>query len=913
MSRRLYRLILVPLWFFSVVSFGESGRTGRQSDHRPGDSLSYSIASAKRITRHYNNVTLSEVLLQLSREQTDYTISFIYNELEKFRITTTIKNQPLPDAIQQIIGFYPVRMSMKPGGQEIFVECTSKTNCHLTGSVIDEQGQPIAYANIAILNPTDSTLIGSGISNEGGYFAIPYEGERSLVRISHVGYRTVWRHCDKGDAGTVRMLLETQRLKGVTVEGQVPILRHGAGMIVFDTRHAVGAVNATDLLRFTPGVMIENDEVSLFGTNGVTFHINGREQRLDTREMLQMLRSYSASDVEKIEIVQNPGSSHSAEGNAGVINLILKKNDHDYIGGSAAYARTQYEGSRRVGDKTSGTSGNEANASIVYSRGKIATSLNIAGIWDNTRYLDSNDIGIGDDLRHHTDNGHVSNESHSLRWQADYRVSDKLNLGAYAMFADGERHLTVDGFYDFLPKKPYSRSSTETQTQRQENTKTWAANVNAAQLLGHGGTKIDCNLDYCHMTMGDACHSISNMTSIMGSLNEIHQSDTTDNSYQNHIALTVDNYSAKVDVSHACFRIGTQYAYTRSHRDLDYSGVGSYNHVSSTYDEQIWAGYLEYCMRPGKAWSISLGGRYEHTWTNRSNRPIDYGKHVGYGKLFPSLDIGYRPNQSHTFTGSLNNRITRPNIVNINPDMVWKDIHHMSIGNLYLKPSYLHKATTSYTYKNILGLDLYYAWQLDRVDAVYLVNLQKIDNSWNNTTDEHILGINTFCHFDKLRWMTATLVQGVRYSKTVKQQGETVLGIVKQYRIPEVESVSYTGMLQATFFLDCDRKWTASLNATYNSPEKDVSKNLDARYTVDAGMQYRFWRDRLTIGLTCRNLLASHIKGTEHLGTTEMDFDNKLNYRQFRLSLTYNWGARLRHNQRRYESDEIQQRIINDF
>lgn len=129
----------------------------------------------------------------------------------------------------------------------------------------------------------------------------------------------------------------------------------------------------------------------------------------------------------------------------------------------------------------------------------------------------------------------------------------------------------------------------------------------------------------------------------------------------------------------------------------------------------------------------------------------------------------------------------------------------------------------------------------------------------------------------------------------------------------KVENYSYVGMLQTTFFFDHDRKWIANLNVTYSSPEKDVTRSLNARYMVDAGLQYRFWKDRMTIGLTCRNLFASSIKGTEYLSTTAMDFDNKYNYRQLRLSFTYNWGARLRHDQRYYESDEMQKRIENDF
>ena len=142
--------------------------------------LSFSAAQAQRITQTYNDVSLSEALLQLSQEQTDYTISFIYNELEDFRITTTVKNKKLPDAIQQIIGFYPVRMTEKPDDKEIFVECTHKTDRHLTGTIIDENDQPVAYANVALLNPADSMLLSGGVSNESGYFAIPYHPLVSL-------------------------------------------------------------------------------------------------------------------------------------------------------------------------------------------------------------------------------------------------------------------------------------------------------------------------------------------------------------------------------------------------------------------------------------------------------------------------------------------------------------------------------------------------------------------------------------------------------------------------------------------------------------------------------------------------------------------------------------------------------------
>ena len=87
---------------------------------------------AQKVTRNYDNVTMSEALRDLNELSPDYTISFMYNELEDFRVTTSIKHKSVTDAIMQVIGFYPVR-AVKRGEHELYVECTHKTDRHLTG------------------------------------------------------------------------------------------------------------------------------------------------------------------------------------------------------------------------------------------------------------------------------------------------------------------------------------------------------------------------------------------------------------------------------------------------------------------------------------------------------------------------------------------------------------------------------------------------------------------------------------------------------------------------------------------------------------------------------------------------------------------------------------------------------------
>ena len=186
--------------------------------------LVFAGVQAQKITREYNNVSLSEALRQLNEETEEYTISFLYNELEDFRITTSVHRKTVPDAIRQMIGFYPIRMTVEPGianpsQQEIIVECPQKTAPRYKGTVIDKQGQPVAYANIALLSPQDSTLITGGVSNESGFFVIPCEQKPVLARISFVGYKTEFVLFDSRNAGNIRLKPETIMLNGVKVTG----------------------------------------------------------------------------------------------------------------------------------------------------------------------------------------------------------------------------------------------------------------------------------------------------------------------------------------------------------------------------------------------------------------------------------------------------------------------------------------------------------------------------------------------------------------------------------------------------------------------------------------------------------------------------------------------------------------------
>ncbi len=297
-----------------------------------------SVASAQKITHTFQDVPLSDALKYIQTQATDYNITFIYDELEDFRVTTHIQNKAVHDAIMQVIGFYPVRV-VKSGKHEIYVECTHKTDRHLTGTIIDENRQPVPYANVYLLHPSDSTVIGGGVSNEAGVFVIPYErlrvgdGNREalatdrdartsgmlptvLARISYVGYKTVYHLCSNEQVGTIQMKPETMTIKGVVVNGERPKVQlHGNSLVM----NVEGTVmermgTAEDVLSRVPTISKKGDVFEILGKGVPLIYLNNRKLT-----DLQELKNIQSDNIKSVEVIQNPGARYDATVNAVII------------------------------------------------------------------------------------------------------------------------------------------------------------------------------------------------------------------------------------------------------------------------------------------------------------------------------------------------------------------------------------------------------------------------------------------------------------------------------------------------------------------------------------------------------------------------------------------------------------------
>ena len=297
--------------------------------------LSLIQAEAQTISQTFNDVSLSEVLRTLNDATSRYDVNFIYNELEDFRVSTSIQNQTVPDAVRQVVGFYPMRVSI--ADSLITVECTHKTDSHLRGRLVDETGEPVVYATVALYTPQDSTFLNGGVSNDSGIFVIPVEMMPVLAKISLIGYKEHWMLCETEYAGTIRMEPESFELQGTTVTAERPqLVQSKNGSLVANVQGTplkqFGSV--TEMLTHLP-LMMSNGEIAGHGKPEI--YINNKKVR--DEEELDRLR---ADEILSAEIITNPGPEYGANVTSVIKLRTVRKAGEGWSGNfSAAYRQGQ--------------------------------------------------------------------------------------------------------------------------------------------------------------------------------------------------------------------------------------------------------------------------------------------------------------------------------------------------------------------------------------------------------------------------------------------------------------------------------------------------------------------------------------------------------------------------------------------
>ena len=639
---------------------------------------------AQRITRQYNNVSFSEALKDLNSRQHKYTINFVYDELEDFKVTKSIRNMSVPNAIMQLIGFYPIRMTQVE--DNIMVECTQKSTLRYKGRIVDERGNAAEYATIALLSPIDSTIVGQGVSNENGYFVIPSNYRKVLARITYIGYKTVNRIFNNTEMGIIRLQPKTMTVKGVVVKGKRNTVKVGLNKITVDVAHSylqyMGKV--TDVLGMIPGL---TSDLQLLEGGTPTFVLNGRPVSMAE------LKAIPASQVNKIVVDSNPTVEYSAS-NKGVVYITTKtalgNTLSTELSNTSIFARNYVD---------------MANVSINEKYKKVSNILTAGFSYLSTTQIDKTtetvflpqkDIESAKE-RHTIGNARMFEWFYSMNWE----ISRQQSFGFQYTGNIGNTHI----------KEP-----------------TWQT-MNGTEMTFNQKKR---GADYLHSASVNYRNEIDSTRtlSIIADYAQNHSDETG-------LAATVP---AVATASEGKYHIGgTRLSYNSRRKwanvsmglffsTMNNKGNYAYNADVETYDthESLYGAYLS-LSRQFSSFYLQGGLRME-----ADRRKLETGVSGAFTdstewKLFPNLVAKKQLTAKSSVGLSVGQTIGRPSFSNLNPGLYYYDAISYKVGNPQLKPNVTTNIKLSYNYGNLLA-SVAYNRSKDRIVDLPFWTETSVDN-----------------------------------------------------------------------------------------------------------------------------------------------------------------------------------------
>ena len=215
---------------------------------------------------------------------------------------------------------------------------------NITGKVMNTKGEPLAFANVVLLNRTDSAFVKGAVSGDDGNFVIDTSCNGGIIKVTSVGYKTICKDCEGENVGIIKMEEDSETLGEVVVKSSLPktILKNG-GM----TTTVVGSVlekagTMEHLLDRIPNVSAQNGSIEVFGRGEPVIYINGRQMR--DRSELDRLHS---DNIKSVEVITNPGARYASSTKA-VIRIITKKIQGEGFGFDAS-TTGEYDEKKNVG------------------------------------------------------------------------------------------------------------------------------------------------------------------------------------------------------------------------------------------------------------------------------------------------------------------------------------------------------------------------------------------------------------------------------------------------------------------------------------------------------------------------------------------------------------------------------------
>ena len=549
-----------------------------------------------------------------------------------------------------------------------------------SGQVVDEHRQPFPYVNVVLLAPSDSAFVAGMVSDGQGRFSLRAPETGLLLRVSFVGYTTIYKVADRPDLGIVMLQPDAQMLDGVTVRANLPKVRLKGDAQVTTVQGSVleKAGTGNDLLDKLPGVSADEGTVNVFGSGQAEVYINGRKMR-DPSELDQL----ASDNVRSVEVVRNPGARYDASVQA-VVRIYTRKPQGEGFGvNNRFYTACHYGWS--VLDQLD----------MNYRRGgfDLGAMLFASDSHDEDNKGLVQETFLDHDWRQEsTINSRNHTQNLAARLSANYQFNDRHSAG---LRYDFDR--TPRDKWDILPlPTTVYRDGEPCETSLSSG---WEDRLNTSHAVNayYAGRAADWTIDFNadgywtdSKTPQDMLEQVTSATG------------TTEQPVTNRTVRSSRLYAAKLIVSHPLWEGNLSFGgeYTYSHTENSYvNAEGILRNDDSRIHENAWSAFLEYAKSFGPL-QAQAGVRYEHLVSDY----YEQGRRIGeqsrtYDNVFPSLSLLMPVGKDVQLQLAYSGSIDRPGYWLLRNSVTYMNRYTYESGNPSLKPSLVHRLSLNAAWK----------------------------------------------------------------------------------------------------------------------------------------------------------------------------------------------------------------------
>jgi iron complex outermembrane receptor protein len=765
------------------------------------------------------------------------------------------------------------------------------TSNSIKGKVFDNTNTELPGATVSLLRAKDSSLIKATITDVAGtYEMLSGSKDSLLLSISSIGLETKYTsgfmlaNNETFHVPDLTLKAEDKKLQDVVITSRKPMIEVKADKIVFNIENSINATgsNALELLQKSPGVMVDNnDNISMKGKSGVAIYIDGKPSPLDAKSLADYLRSINSGDIEAIEMISNPSAKYDASGNAGIINIRLKKNKNFGTNGNVSLGFTQ-----GITPKGNGS------ASLNYRDKKVNIFSNVSGALGNEEsdlslYRIQNDT-IYDQ---HTRMIHKRKNT-NIKAGADYFIDDKNTIGVLV-------NSNISGG---------SFNTSGNTIIRDEASEQLVKTLKASNYVPNSHINSDFNLNYKYKDTNGTEINFDGDYGLFHSRGSSYQPNyyySPDNTLDytvingNKTPIDINIYTAKLDVTHKLGKgqlsYGGKVAYIKTDNTFDFFNYTDNVPIKDmslsnqfVYTENVNAAYVDYSRTFNTKWSLQAGLRAEQTNSKgvltRADGEIQSDNTVkrSYLNLFPTAALTYNLSAKHTLGLTYSRRIDRPDYEDLNPFETKLDQLTFVKGNAFLKPQYTDNVALNYTFMSMVNVNLSYSHVRDyAVQITDTINGNATYLQKQNIAAQQIVGLNVGSPISIKNWWNGYVSLWYNY--------QTIKGTFNNVTV-NLKSPGYGIYMQNSFSLGKD--YTTELSGWFNGKGIESAWIIKPMGGMDIGIQKKFMDKRASVKLSVTDLFHTmHARVSSNYGGTNIDVSQTNESRTVRLNFSYRFGS----------------------